>query len=197
MRTLALALVAAAALAPAGARPAEQKIGFVDFRRALAEVEEGKSAHASLKRDFDEKQKILDKEKVDLEKLQAEFEKQAAVMSEEARREKAMEIERRMREAQGKLMGFQKELAEREQEVTRGIGEKMEAITREIADAEGLTFVFEKGNSGLVVAPAASDLTNELIRKYNARHKGGGEAKKKADGASKKKADDKKAAPAK
>jgi len=174
---------------------AEVKIGYVDFRRALNEVEEGKGARASLKRDFDEKQKILAKEEAEVKALQAEFEKQVAVLSDDAKRDKAMEIDRRMRDAQTKLLSFQKEISEREQEVTRTIGDKMEAITREIAEAEGFTLVFERNNSGLIVGPPSLDLTSQLVRRYNEQHKPGTEAKKnggekKAD---KKKADDKKA----
>jgi outer membrane protein len=194
MRLTALATALAALLLAAPAA-AELKIGFVDFRRALNEVEEGKAARASLKRDFDEKQKILAKEEADVKALQTEFEKQVAVLSDDAKRDKAMEIDRRMRDAQSKLMAFQKEISEREQEVTRTIGDKMESITREIAEAEGFTLVFERNNSGLIVGPASLDLTNQLVRRYNEQHKGNGEPAKKAGGekkAEKKKADDKK-----
>lgn len=190
MRT-ALALATLLLAAPAAG---QGKIAYVDFQRALNEVDEGKAAQASLKRDFEEKQKQLDKDKVDLERMQAEFEKQAAVLSEEARRDKAIEIQKRMAEAQGKLMGFQKELAEREQGATRAIGEKMRALVQEIATADGVDFVFDK-NAGLVVAPPSLDLTNELVRKYNARHPLG--AAEKADKKAAPKGDKKKAEPKK
>jgi outer membrane protein len=170
MRTTALAALAGLSLAALPAAAAD-KIGYVDFQRALNEVEEGKVAKASLKKDFDEKQKQLDKDKTELERLQAEFEKQSMVMSEEGKRDKALEIDRRMRETQGKLMGFQKELSDREREVTRAIFDKMFTLTREIADADGFNYVFDK--AGLLVAPPANDITNELVRKYNARFKPG------------------------
>ena len=53
--------------------------------------------------------------------------------------------------------------------MTRGIFDKMAAIVREIAEADGFTMVFERNDAGLVYAPPSLDLTNELIRKYNAR----------------------------
>ncbi|HSB20188.1 MAG TPA: OmpH family outer membrane protein [Anaeromyxobacteraceae bacterium] len=170
------AALAGLLLSAAPASAAELKIGYVDFQRALNEVEEGQVAKATLKHDFDEKQKQLDKDKTELERLQAEFEKQAGVMSDDAKRDRAMEIDRRMREAQGKAMGFQKELSDREREVTRAIFDKMFSLTREIADADGLTYVFDKNS--LLVAPPAGDITNELVRKYNERFKP--DAKKKA-----------------
>jgi outer membrane protein len=173
-----LAALAGLLLCAAPAAAAELKIGYVDFQRALNEVEEGKAAKASLKKDFDEKQRQLDKDKAELERLQAEFEKQAMVMSDDAKRDKAVEIDRRMRETQGKLMGFQKELSEREREVTRAIFDKMFTLTHEIADADGFTYVFDK--AGLLVAPPENDLTNELVRKYNVRYKPSEKEKKPA-----------------
>jgi outer membrane protein len=168
---LTAALAAALALAPALAG-AQQKIGYVDLQRALNEVDEGKAARALLKRDFDEKQKQLDVRKTEFDRLQADFEKQAVVMSEQARRDKAQDLDRRARELQNLFVNLQKDLSERERDATRGIFDRMSAIVAEIAEAEGFSLVLEKG-AGLVYAPASLDLTNELIRKYNARFPGG------------------------
>jgi outer membrane protein len=201
MRTLPfLPALAGLLLAAAPASAADLKLGYVDFQRALNEVEQGKVAKATLQKDFAEKQKVLDKDKADLEKMQKEFEAQVAVLSEEAKRDKAMEIQKRMNDAQGRLMGFQKELSERERDATRAIFEKMEALVKEIADAEGFTVVLEKNNAGIIVAPPSLDLTNELIRKYNARYKAAeaaAEKKPEKKAAAEKKKDEKKAEPKK
>jgi outer membrane protein len=171
-------LLLALALAPALAH-AEQKIGIVDLQRALNEVDEGKAAKALLKRDFDDKQKHLDGKKAEFDKLQGELEKQAVVMSEPAKKEKAGDLDRRARELQGLFVQLQKDLSERERDATKGIFDRMAVIVQEIAEADGFTVVLEKG-AGVVYAPASLDVTNELIRKYNARHPstGGGVAKK-------------------
>jgi outer membrane protein len=179
-----LLLALACALAPAAAR-AEQKIGYVDLQRALNEVEEGKAAKALLKRDFDEKQRQLDAKKTEFDRLQTEFEKQSVVMSEQARKDKAQDLDRRARELQALFVNLQKDLSEREREATRGIFDRMNAIVRDIAEADGFTFVLEKG-AGIVYAPASLEVTNELIRKYNAKYPGGA---KKSEAAAPKKAD--------
>ena len=187
--SLSKALLLVVALAPALAR-AEQKIGFVDLQRALNEVDEGKAAKALLKRDFDEKQKQLDGKKAEFDKLQADVEKQAVVMSDAAKKDKAAELDRRARELQGLFMQLQKDLSDREREVTRGIFDRMAAIVRELAEKEGFSIVLERNDAGVVFAPPSIDLTNELVRTYNARHKAGdAPAAKKADA----KATDKKA----
>ncbi len=162
----------------ASAARAEVKLGFVDLQRALNEVEEGKAAKAVLKHDFDEKQKQLNVKQTEFNALKTEFEKQSVVMADQAKREKATELDRKAVELQQLFVQLQKDLSEREREVTRGIFEKMSAIVREIAEADGFTMVFERTDAGLVYAPPALDLTNELIRKYNGRYPGGA---KKAD----------------
>ena len=161
-------LLLALALAPALAR-AEQKLGYVDLQRALNEVEEGKVARAGLKKDFDEKQKQLDAKKAEFDKLQADLEKQAVVMSDAAKKEKAGELDRRARELQGLFVSLQKDLSDREREATKGIFERMGALVREIALEKGYTIVLEK-SAGIVYAPPSLDLTDELIGRYNERH---------------------------
>jgi len=156
--------------APVHAR-AEQKIAYVDLQRALDEIEEGRAAKASLKKEFEEKQRMLDDRKTAFEKLRGDFEKQSSVMTEQARKERQLEIEKTGMELQGFFVQLQKELSEREREVTRGIFDRMHSIVREIADQEGVAVVLQ--GEALVYASPSLDLTNELVRKYNARHRPG------------------------
>jgi outer membrane protein len=179
MRTLLGTLALAAALAgPASAGAQAPKIGYVDLQRALNEVEEGKAARALLKKDFEEKQKQLDLRRAGFEKLQQEFEKQAVVMSDQAKRDKGGELERKARELGALFQQLQADLSKREGEATRGIFDRMAGVVREIAEGDGFTMVFERNDAGLVYAPPSLDLTNELVRKYNARFGAGGAAKK-------------------
>ena len=164
-----LRLAPLALLLAAGAARAEVKIGYVDLQRAIREVDEGKAATATLKKDFDEKQKQLDGKKAEFERLKGDFEKQSVVMADAVKKEKAGELDRKAMELQQLFMALQKDLSEREGEVMRGIVDKMAGVVREIAEADGFTMVLERQDAGIVYAPASLDLTNELVRKYNAR----------------------------
>ncbi len=176
-----------ALLAAPAAKAADVKIGYVDLRRAVAEVEDGKAARAQLKKDFDQKQKTLNDMQADLKKMKDDFDKQAVVMAEEARREKQADLDRKFMELQNRFMQMQQELSGKEQDIMRGIIDKMTQVVNEIADAEGFTYVFEK-SAGLLRAPPANDLTNEVVRRYNARFKGAAaEGKKKPESGGKKK----------
>jgi outer membrane protein len=177
--TLLPALALAALLAPAPASSADLKIGYVDLQKALNDVDEGKTAKAQLKKDFDLKQKKLDEAQEEFKRLKADFDKQAVVMSEDVRRDKQGVLDRKFGEVQGLFVQLQKELSEREREMTRGIFDKMGGIIREIAEAEGFTMVFEKTDAGLLFAPPSFDITDQLVRRYNTRYRpGAGDAKK-------------------
>jgi outer membrane protein len=171
MRTTSpIALIALAlALAPA-ARAAETRVGFVDLRRAVNEVEEGKAAMAVLKKDFEEKQKQLDAKQSELEALRSDFEKQQAVLSDQVKQAKAAELDKRMGELRQLYMQLQQDLSAREQEGMKGLLEKMAGLVKEIAEAEGFQMVLEKSDAGVVWAQPALDVTNELVRKYNTRY---------------------------
>ena len=173
MRTALRLAVLALALAVAPAARAELKIGYVDFERAMREVEEGKATFALLKKDADEKQKQLNGRMEELKRLQEDLQKQAQILTPEARAAKAAEVERKTMDAQETYMRLQQELSGKEREAMRPVGEKMGVVAREVAEAEGFTYILDRGTTGLVYAPPALDLTNEFIRKYNAKFPAG------------------------
>ena len=188
MRTFpVLAALALAIAVPQAARAAELKIGYVNLQQAVTEVEEGKAARDVLKKEFDQKQKMLDDKQNELKRMKDDLDKQMVVMSDEAKREKAIEFERKVNEMQQLYVQMQKDLQDREREMMKVIFDKMESVIRDIATAEGYAYVFEQQNAGLMVAPPLANMTQELVKRYNAKYKAGAPAKK---------ADAKKAAPA-
>jgi outer membrane protein len=168
--------VLALALAAAPAARAELKLGYVDFQRAIKEVEEGKATGAILKKDADEKQKQLNTRMEELKRLQEDLQKQAQILTPEARAAKVAEVERKTMETQEIYMRLQQELSAKEREAMRPLADKMTAVAKEIAEAEGFTMIFDRESAGLVYAPPALDLTNELIRKFNAKFPPGSKA---------------------
>jgi outer membrane protein len=177
-----LAAITLAIAVPQAARAAEFKIGFVNLQQAVSEVDEGKAARDALKKEFEQKQKTLDDKQNELKRLKEDLEKQMVVMSEEAKREKAMDFERKVNEMQQVYVQMQKDLSDREREMMKVIFDKMEAVIKDIAQAEGYAYVFEQQNAGLIVAPPSANMTNELVRRYNAKYKGAAAPAKKADG---------------
>jgi outer membrane protein len=171
---LALAVVVAAR----GAFAEGMKIGYVDVQRAVQEVEEGKAARNRLQNELKQKRADLDKKRADLEKMKADYEKQAPVLSDDAKRQKQEQLQKAFVEAQTAAGQMQEELSGKEQEAMQSISKRLLQVVAEVSDKESFTFVLDK--AALLYAPAASDVTNEVVRRYNERFGGGGQAKAKA-----------------
>ena len=100
--------------------------------------------------------------------MKADLDKQAMVLSDKAREEKALEFQQKLAEAQQLLVQMEQQLQQRQQELLGAVLKKMEPVVKEIAEASGITVVLEEG--AVVYAPDSLDLTNEVVRKYNARY---------------------------
>ena len=146
------------------------KIGYVDVQRAVAEVEEGKTARARLQSELQQKRSDLERKRADLEKMKADYDKQAPVLSEDAKRKKQEDLQKAFIEAQNAAGQMQEELSGKEQEAMQGISKRLVQVVAEVSDKESFTFVLDK--AALLYAPAASDVTNEVVRRYNERFGG-------------------------
>ena len=181
MRRLLIAvLVPAALLSAKTARAADAKIGYVDVQRAVDEVEEGKAAKGFLRSQVEEKRKALDVKKANLQKMQGDYEKQAAVLSEAAKRTKQEELQKALVEAQQSAQEAEQELQGKQQEAMGKISKRMLEIISQVSQTEKLDFVLDK--SALLYAPNSADITNEVVRAYNKTYAGApSEGPKKAE----------------
>jgi outer membrane protein len=168
LRSTLAALAAVVSLAlPVAASAADVKIGYVDYQRILLEVEDGKAAKARLQKWLDDQQKSIDKEQEGLRKEKELLDKQASAMSEDTRIQKATELQKKVYDLAQRWEKARAEAANKERQEMEPIVSKIDQVIAAIAQRDGLTFVFEKRDSGLVYAPTSSDLSNEVIRAYN------------------------------
>jgi outer membrane protein len=149
------------------ARAQAMKIGYVDVQRAVQEVEEGKAARARLQHELQVKQADIAKKRTDLEKMKADYDKQAPVLSEDAKRKRQEDLQKAFVEAQNAAGQMQEELSGKEQEAMQGISKRLLQVVAEVSEHENFNFVIDK--AALLYAPAASDVTNEVVRRYNER----------------------------
>jgi outer membrane protein len=150
------------------ARAQDPKLGFVDLQRALMETEEGRKARADLKRIFDQKQKELDEQQTDLKKKIDDLEKRRTLLGADKVKQIEGELQGQMQKVQQTYMRHQNELQQKEQEATGKIFERMQRIIGKISMTENFSMVFDRTQAGLVFAKPHLDLTNEVIRRYNA-----------------------------
>lgn len=172
LRSMLVALAATLTLALPVAASAQIKVGFVDYQRVLLEVEDGKAAKTRLQKWLDDRQKEIDKEQDSLRKEKELLEKQASAMSEETRIQKGTDLQKKIMELAQKWDRYRAEAATKERQEMEPIVSKIDGVIAKIAERDGLAFVFERRDSGLVFAQTQYDLSNEVIRSYNSMPKG-------------------------
>lgn len=173
--------LSAALLVSTAASAAEFKAAYVDIQRAVQEVDEGRAAKARLQSLADAKQKDFEKEQVALKAEVDAYQKQKLTMDDKVAAAKEMDLQKKTYEFAQKAEKLRAELGESERKELSTIFPKLEALLGQIAQREGLTMVFDRSSSGLAWAPPSLDLTNELIRMYNAQYKAKGAPAPKKD----------------
>lgn len=147
---------------------AQVRIAVVDLQRALNETDDGRRAKARLKRLFKQRQTELDERQNELKALKEEIEQasEEGTLSESALRERAEEYQKAFVELQSTYMEYQRELAEKEADMTSSIIARMERILVSLGESEGYTLILERGEGG-VIWTSATDLTDNLVERYN------------------------------
>jgi outer membrane protein len=178
MRRIATAALFVSLASALAARAQPIKIGYVDVQRAIQEVEEGRNARGRLKGEYDQRKAQIDKKSADLERMQQEYEKQAPVLSDDAKRKKQEEFQKALVDARKSAGELQEDMNRQEQQAMASILQRLQQVVAEIAEREAFSFVFDKGT--LLYGPQAADITNEVVRRYNDKFGAGGGAAGKA-----------------
>lgn len=150
-----------------GTARAEGQIAIVSLQRALNDVEEGKKIKATLKKDFEVKKKEIDTMKDNVEKLSKDLEGQELVLSQDAKKTKAGDIQAKFMDLQNKAATFERELKTKEAESARKILDKLRIIVNTIAAKEGYSLVLENSADVVLYSKDAVDITNSVISAYN------------------------------
>lgn len=143
------------------------KLGYVDLVRALNESESGKKAKADLEFLIKGKQSTLDEKGKAIEKAKADLEKQASVLSQDARKTKEEDMERLLRDYQRLVADSQSEVKKKEGELTGEIIKEIRAIVKKIGQDEGYTLILESAEGQILYSRKDIDLTEAVIKQYN------------------------------
>lgn len=158
------------AFAVAFATPAfaQAKIATVDLQRAINEVSEGATAKKRLETLMADKEAAIGKMQKNLETMQAELEKQAAILSDAARKQKEEELYMAQMQFQQAYQRSQGEFQQAYMGAMETLIGKMKPIVATIATEKGYTLVVEINEGGVYYASPTIDITDELIKRYNA-----------------------------
>lgn len=143
------------------------KVGIVDLFRALNESEAGKKAKTDLEVMIKSKQTVIDEKGKKLEALKVDLEKQAAIISAEARKSKEEELERLARDFQRVVADSQAEVKKKEGELTGGIIKDLRDVINKIAQEEGYSLILERAEGLVLYAVKPLDITDKVIKRHN------------------------------
>jgi len=171
MKTTLLTLGILAAL-PVMANTAGQNLGYVDLQKALQSVDAGKTAKANLEKEVNAKKADLEKKQQSFQKEAEQFEKKAAILNDSAKAAKQAELQKKYVELQKLAAETQMELQKRERDLTQPIVTELKTIIEGIGKEKNYQLIVEKNEGAVLYAQSGSDLTDQVIERFNTKNKG-------------------------
>lgn len=150
---------------------AEVKIGVINIQKVITTIGEGKNVMTTLEKSFKAKQKEIKTEEDSIKKLQQDYQKQSSLLSDKAKANKENEIRQKIAKLQQKTMEAQKEIQKQEKQLKQPILEKLKPVIDEVSKSKNLAMTFEVSTSPVVYAQSQVDITEEVIKAYDKKHK--------------------------
>jgi outer membrane protein len=168
-RVALLGALAVAAVFATAHPAAAQRIAVVDMQKALNDCADGRRAKDEVKRKFESAQESLRREREALDRAREDYDKRALVLREEERRNLERSLENRTLEFKRKYEDFQRDLKQKDAELTAGIVEQLYKITQEYAKERQYDLVLEASSGGILYAQPAMDITAEIVKRQDRR----------------------------
>jgi len=150
---------------------AELKIGSVDIQKAVNECQAGKEAKKNLLTEAEKFQKIVGDKQKELQGMKESLEKQAPMLTQEARASKEKEYQGKVREFQRWGEDSQNELNQKRAQMERSIAQDLMKVIQKIGVEEGYTVILERNENIVLFANNATDLTDRVVKAYDTQKK--------------------------
>ena len=149
---------------------APSKIATIDIQQAIANSEEGKRESSVLNAKATAKRAELEKIQKDIESMQKQLQDQATTLNDDAKAQLARQIDQKNKDLQRQQQDAQEEFQNLSNEIVSRIGRKMLKVIEQYASEQGDTAVFDVSSpqSGVLWYTPASNITTEIIRRYDA-----------------------------
>jgi len=150
---------------------ADYKIAYVDIQKAVNESNAGKDAKKAITKEVEKFQRqITDKQK-ELQTLKESLEKQAPMLTPDARATREKEYQNRLREFQRWGEDTQNEINQKRTEVERNISIGLLKVIQKVGADDGYTLILEKNENLVLFVSKTIDITDRVIKAYDAQKK--------------------------
>jgi outer membrane protein len=150
---------------------AELKIAYVDIQRAINESNAGKDAKKVITKDVEKFQRLVADKQRELQTMKESFEKQALMLTPDARANKEKEYQNKLREFQRWGEDTQNELNQKRMEMERNISMALVKVIQKLGADEGYTLVLEKNENIVLFVSKTIDITDRAIKAFDAQKK--------------------------
>ncbi|TYP00038.1 periplasmic chaperone for outer membrane proteins Skp [Geothermobacter ehrlichii] len=150
---------------------ADLKIGYVDLQKVLNESDAGKAAKQKIGEKVKEYEIQIQARQKELQAAKEELEKQALLLSDEARSKKEREYQQKLKELQRFTKDVREDLQMRDSDATKKILAEILKIVSSYGEEQGYTLILEKNESSLIYASDKIDLTDAILERYNQSRK--------------------------
>lgn len=145
------------------------KYGYVDMRKVLAESKGGKRSKAELEKLIKQKQGQLAKEKGKLQAMEEAYDKEQLVLTEAQKQRRQHAFQEKVQAYNRMAAAAQKDLEKKEKEFSRRVIGVIRGVIAELAKEQNLALVFEKNEKPVLYAKEGPDLTDLVIKRYDAK----------------------------
>jgi len=152
---------------------AEVKLAYANLQEALNECEAGQKAKDTLQQEAQKLEEELNVKQESLKKMKEEIDKKSAIWNKETRDAKELDLKNKSQDFQKQFMEYGEKLNKKKQEIEAEIIKGLRDTVEELAKKKGISYVFERSVGGILYAPAADDLTPEVIKMYDKSYKAG------------------------
>ena len=147
------------------------KIAYVDIQKAVNESNTGKDAKKVITKEVEKFQRqIADKQK-ELQTLKESLEKQAPMLTPDARATREKEYQNKLREFQRWGEDTQNEINQKRVEMERNISVALQKVIQKVGEDEGYTLILVKNENIVLFVSNTIDITDRVIKAYDAQKK--------------------------
>ena len=145
-----------------------QKIGIIDLQKIIEESSVGKRSSVEMKSQGKKMEGILKEKGAEIEGLQKTLEQKGTVMSKGAKEKKEQDLRAKIIDLKARQRQYQDVLRELNLNLSKQITKDVFEIVEKIGKGEGYTLILDRRVGGIVYAPTAVDITDKVIKEYNA-----------------------------
>jgi outer membrane protein len=150
-------------------RAAEMKLAYVDIQQAVNDCNAGKEAKKMIMGQVEKFQKAVQDRQKELQSMKESLDKQAPMLTPEARVTKEKEYQAKLKEFQRWGEDSQNEINQKRIELERNIAAGLFKVVQKIGADEGFTLILEKNEQVVLYMVKTADITDRVIKAFDAQ----------------------------